>query len=758
MKQKKAAKKSKGKGKGGGEWGFEGGLGEASAQTEEPDVPVRRYRHTQEKDESIRRSRFKQALARQQSQFVRKMRAKVTFGQTLPVAPVEMPAERRQPRPARVRVEGKSVLERLQQLLAGCSAEGARAGEEDGDSIAEDSEEEEEGFVAGADEGDGGRTLQRVLELGADDTEDLAVGDPEAYESDGDDSGDPFKAFFSAELPDPSTLRERPKKLLGRVGELAVHGHLNASFPLLPPVQRLGDVPRLPKLWRARRGEALDPLAAALLPYCLGYGDVLFESRTAGNDAALLDALLLHALVHVVKARTAVARHNHKLKARADPAARRAGSGKKQRASAEEDAGPWARDQGFTRARVLVLCPFRSGAAACVSALRRLLGENTTVSNTDRFAEEFGPPDDEGEGEEDRRKPADWRAVFEGSNVDDDFKMGVQVNPGHGRGSGADKGAYLRLFTDFYNSDFVIASPLGIKLLLESKGKGEADFLSSVEVAIVHQADVIYYQNWEHVDFVLRAMNQLPASDRGTDFARVRPYFLEGNGKYYRQLLISSSFNHPTIQASFREFGTSLSHRVMWKADVGEGSIADVLPRLSQVFHMVPVRSIQEEDEDRFQYFKTNVIGPITRLKQNRTLIVAPSYLHFIQLRNYFMETQVNAAYISEYSRDSEISRARSRFFHGDHDILLYSGRAHFFRRFHLRGAMHLVLYALPETPGFYPEFVNMLSEGSSAGLGSDMSCIVLFSKFERMMLDRIVGTQRSSHMFNSEKSTFVFK
>jgi hypothetical protein len=36
--------------------------------------------------------------------------------------------------------------------------------------------------------------------------------------------------------------------------------------------------------------------------------------------------------------------------------------------------------------------------------------------------------------------------------------------------------------------------------------------------------------------------------------------------------------------------------------------------------------------------------------------------------------------FVSEYSRDSEISRGRSRFFHGQKDILLFSGRAHFFR------------------------------------------------------------------------------
>lgn len=44
------------------------------------------------------------------------------------------------------------------------------------------------------------------------------------------------------------------------------------------------------------------------------------------------------------------------------------------------------------------------------------------------------------------------------------------------------------------------------------------------------------------------------------------------------------------------------------------------------------------------------------------------------------MVLQVSAAFVCEYSRDSEISRGRSRFFHGTKDVMLYSGRAHFFR------------------------------------------------------------------------------
>ena len=56
-----------------------------------------------------------------------------------------------------------------------------------------------------------------------------------------------------------------------------------------------------------------------------------------------------------------------------------------------------------------------------------------------------------------------------------------------------------------------------------------------------------------------------------------------------------------------------------------------------------------------------------------------------------------------------KVARSRARFFRGDRDILLYTGRAHFFNRYCIRGIHHLIFYSLPECPQFYPELVNLL-------------------------------------------------
>ena len=252
----------------------------------------------------------------------------------------------------------------------------------------------------------------------------------------------------------------------------------------------------------------------------------------------------------------------------------------KERSTVDEklESDEWQRDQGFTRPKVLILLPFRGVAHEVVETMIGLLGPKTVAVNKARFDEEYGPDDDEQDGDIEgaeadgtkrgdaraeraravlERKPADWKALLGGGrNVDDMFTLGIALSPGGGKGKpGEGKGVGMRLYCDFYNSDIIIASPVALhRAAVPGEGAGgggedgsggvDSDFLSSVEVCILDRADVFLMQNWAYVPDIAEVLNSRPTGERAAraDFSRVRPLFLHEQGRLFRQTLVFSAF------------------------------------------------------------------------------------------------------------------------------------------------------------------------------------------------------------------------
>lgn len=93
-----------------------------------------------------------------------------------------------------------------------------------------------------------------------------------------------------------------------------------------------------------------------------------------------------------------------------------------------------------------------------------------------------------------------------------------------------------KLFAPFSGADIIVASPLGLRTAEEGGGIGA--MLSSVEVLVVDQADVLAMQNWAHVEAVWSSLNRRPDSTRDIDFWRVREWCLNGWGALYRQNIV----------------------------------------------------------------------------------------------------------------------------------------------------------------------------------------------------------------------------
>ncbi|MGH0173035.1 UNVERIFIED_CONTAM: hypothetical protein FKN15_064440 [Acipenser sinensis] len=119
------------------------------------------------------------------------------------------------------------------------------------------------------------------------------------------------------------------------------------------------------------------------------------------------------------------------------------------------------------------------------------------------------------------------------------------------------------------------------------------------------------------------------------------------------------------------------------------GFISQVLMQLPHVF-----QSFMDQ-ETRFQFFIDKVLLQYRDVVMSHTLIYIPSYFDYVRLRNYLRKEELNCTHICEYSKKSEVSRARHFFQKGEKQFLLFTERFHFYKRYTIKGIHNLIFYLL---------------------------------------------------------------
>ncbi|CAD6579139.1 MAG: rRNA-binding ribosome biosynthesis protein utp25, partial [Cyphobasidiales sp. Tagirdzhanova-0007] len=486
-------------------------------------------------------------------------------------------------------------------------------------------------------------------------------------------------------------------------------------------------------------------LPTELLEIVGNYRDFLYARADFDVRDYLKAMVSLHAMSHINKTRQRIIKNNEAL---ADKAL-----------TVERE----TRDQGFTRPKVLILLPFRNSALPWMHYLTHF-SLATQVENNSRFQKDFNLPDraidklamDEKDAEGRSKYPKDHRETFKG-NIDDTFRVGLKVT----RKS-------IKLYTDFYHSDLIIASPLGLRASIETQKS--ADFLSSIEIIVADQLDVMQMQNWEHVQFIFNHLNKIPKEAHGVDFSRVKPWYLDGQAENLRQTILMSAYETAEIRNLFNRGSLNMAGRIKTELFY-DGVLGSVKPGVRQTFVRFDASDIQTEDDARFTYFTTKTLPALLKsaVASSNTLIFVPSYFDFVRLHAHIKTLdRIDYAVLSEYSSNSDISRARTNFFTGKTSFLLVTERFHFFRRYKIRGARTIVFYAPPDHPDFYDEYLqypfingdrpkardnNAEMETTEESLeAGEVSSQTVFSKYDYLKLERIVGTSDAKRMCSREE------
>lgn len=462
---------------------------------------------------------------------------------------------------------------------------------------------------------------------------------------------------------------------------------------------------------------------------------------------------------------------------------------------------PDFRDQGYARPKALIILPNRNIAWQVVNKLIK----NSCIENVDKkhkFKSQFYDSFKVNEMMK-SKKPKDFEEFFDG-NAGDFFTLGIKFTR-----------KTMKLYTKLENSDVIIASPLGLKMLLDkTEGKrSNNEILSSIEICVIDKAEGLLMQNWEHLFEILnKRLNSPPKNFDGldVDFSRIRMWAINDQYSFVTQILTFNKYLTPELMGIIKKSKNLLSGCSLFKSVDANDNIVNQtklkmvkqglinkFTSLKQIFMRFDfnIRQLQNEPDKRFEFFKNVTLPQILNKTSYNfgTLIYFASYLDYIRVVNYLQnETKVSFVAIDEYSSQSKMTRNRALFDQraSTAKVMLYTERLHFYKRYDIKGVRNVVFYQLPSDPDFYQQVLQFIGDekirveakNSQLKIKSldaedddeeeddndedddddqlDLNLCMVRTQFDRldtMKLEKVVGLKNSHELITGENEMYEF-
>ncbi|KAL6932128.1 hypothetical protein ACO0OL_003603 [Hanseniaspora opuntiae] len=540
------------------------------------------------------------------------------------------------------------------------------------------------------------------------------------------------------------------------------------------------------------------------------YSDLLYTYQEFKHEAEYREIYIMHVLNHIFKTRDKILKNNYKLSQQED-------------ADADDDS---FKDQGYNRTKCLIVLPTRQNCYDVLSSLIKKSGIEQ-VDKINKFKDQFNI-DDDGSLDKLSMKDDDFKYLFKG-NTNDFFILGCKFTR-----------KTLKLYSALDSSDLIMCSPLGLKLLLESyskpkpeqnegnedddvkkmneqlgiksknkkfhKGsrgkKNTDDFLSSIEIAILDQFQTFEYQNAANIINIMKSnLNNLPKEQTtDMDFGRIKYYYLDNLQYLFRQTLIFTKnlsvnsnliFNNCCFNKSGK-FKNLIRVNDLKQTSLNYLKLYNILKMKFQRFEISkdPSQMIVSEPDYRFKFFISSILPNLIKNEDSGVLIYIPDYTDFLRLKNYISKnTSLLVDDLHEYSSVSKITKTRNYFkmtternngIRGSKkvNVLLYTERLHYYRKYDIKGIKNLIFYKPPSDYKFFQDFLKMLvkynlsynkslNEGNASDSGSDdddglmmedliVRCI--YSKLDSLYMNRLVGNKNLGVLMSGSNDVYEFK